>query len=98
MIQPKKALNTLSSACLSGQALELIIKSWIHSMALAILVLCGSLIHATVLSWPGRFSPYTSIQNRDQRFPLTQNTVLVYPGRYYENVRFNGRKTLWQAW
>ena len=91
MIQSMKAINTCSSACLSGQALELIIRSWIHSMALAILVLCGTFIHATILSVALDGSqPYTSIQTAINASAHT-DTVLVYPGRYYENVRFNGR-------
>jgi hypothetical protein len=86
-----KAINTYSSACLSGQALELIFRSWIHSMALAILVLCSTFIHATVLSVALDGSqPYTSIQTAINASAHT-DTVLVYPGRYYENVRFNGR-------
>jgi len=91
MIQYMKAINTCSSACLSGQALELIFRSWIHSMALAMLVLCSTFIHATVLSVALDGSqPYTSIQTAINASAHT-DTVLVYPGRYYENVCFNGR-------
>jgi len=91
MIQTIKVMNSYSSTCLSGQALELINKRWIHSIALAILVLCSAFIHATVLSVALDGSQDFTVIQTAINASAHGDTVLVYPGRYYENVRFNGK-------
>ena len=83
--------RTNSSACLFIQALELIKKNWIISTAAAVMTLFNVSIHATILfvALDGS-QPFTSIQTAINA-SAHGDTVLVYPGRYYENVRFNGR-------
>ncbi|HOH79808.1 MAG TPA: hypothetical protein PLO35_08805, partial [Candidatus Cloacimonadota bacterium] len=55
------------------------------------LLVLGVCSHATILSVALDGSqPYSSIQTAINASAHT-DTVLVYPGRYYENVRFNGR-------